>query len=101
MLLEDMLEQLEHRLVRICTSNAAALAAIEEEAIDAVLLDLNLQGERSDPVAARLREKNIPFVVASGGVEGAQALGAAAILAKPYRLDEIEQALAACRVAVD
>lgn len=100
MLLEDMLEQLGHRVARVCADNATALAAVEEEAFDVAILDLNLHGERSDPVAVRLREKQVPFVVASGLTEGAEGLGAAAVVAKPYILDDIEQALATCRELV-
>ncbi len=96
MLLEDMLEQLGHDVALVCADIDSALAAVEEEAFDTVLLDLNLQGVRSESVAGRLREKNIPFIIASGNTDGVESLGAAAIVAKPYLLDDIEQALSAC-----
>jgi len=99
MLLEDMLEQLEHDVTDVCADMSSTLAAVEQDSFDTVLLDLNLQGERTDAVAKRLREKGIPFVVASGSTEGAEALGAAAVVAKPYLLDDIDRALGMCREA--
>jgi CheY-like chemotaxis protein len=99
MLLEDMLEQLDHDVTGICADMPSALAAVEQDSFDTVLLDLNLQGERTETVASRLREKGIPFVVASGSTEGAERLGAAAIVSKPYLLDDIDRALGMCREA--
>ena len=99
MLLEDMLEQLDHDVTGVCADMSSAMAAVEQESFDTVVLDLNLQGERTETVAYRLREKGIPFIVASGSTEGAEALGAAAIVAKPYLLDDIDRALDMCRVA--
>lgn len=96
MLLEDMLEQLGHDVAGVCADMASALDAVERNSYDTVLLDLNLQGERTDPVARRLRERAIPFVVASGSTEGAEELGPVAIVAKPYLLDDIDRALSAC-----
>ena len=45
---------------------AAALAALEGGAPDAVVLDLNLRGEWSTPVARALRQTGVPFVLATG-----------------------------------
>lgn len=99
MLLEDMLEQLDHEVSGVCADMSSALAAAEQDSFDTVLLDLNLQGVRTEAVASRLRERGIPFVVASGSTEGAEALGAAAVVAKPYLLDDIDRALGMCREA--
>ena len=44
----------------------AALAALAEAPPDLAVLDLNLRGERSTPVAAALREAGVPFVLATG-----------------------------------
>jgi CheY-like chemotaxis protein len=45
---------------------ADALELIENSAIDCAILDINLNGELSFPVASRLRELNIPFVFETG-----------------------------------
>ena len=44
----------------------AALAALAEGRPEVAVLDLNLRGECSTPVAAALREAGVPFVLASG-----------------------------------
>jgi CheY-like chemotaxis protein len=44
----------------------AALAAIGAERPNAVLLDVNLRGTKSVPVAAALRAAGIPFVLVTG-----------------------------------
>jgi PAS domain S-box-containing protein len=43
-----------------------ALRLINETRCDAAILDINLGGETSEPVALRLRERNTPFVTVSG-----------------------------------
>jgi two-component system, response regulator PdtaR len=47
------------------SSVAAALALIEQQTPDAAILDLNLQGELCTPVAQRLRELGVPFVLST------------------------------------
>ena len=42
-----------------------ALEMLEREKPDAVVLDLNLQGRAATPVAGKLRELEVPFVIAS------------------------------------
>jgi DNA-binding NarL/FixJ family response regulator len=45
----------------------SALALVEENALDAALLDVNLGGdERSFPIAQALGERDVPFVFLSG-----------------------------------
>ncbi|KLJ01321.1 response regulator [Luteimonas sp. FCS-9] len=45
----------------------AALALVEREPdLDAAILDVNLDGEKSYPLARRLRQTGVPFVFASG-----------------------------------
>ena len=51
-----------------------ALAAVEDGALDGAILDLNLRGQRADPVAAALAARGIPFVVLSGYAPGEQPL---------------------------
>ncbi len=43
-----------------------ALALLERSLPDIAVLDLNLRGERSTPVARALRSANVPFVLATG-----------------------------------
>ncbi len=99
MMLEDMLDQLGYEVAGICPDVASALAAIANESLDGALLDLNLQSERADTVAHRLREKGVPFAIATGAADGAEQLGAVVIVAKPYRFGDIEEAMNAVRRA--
>lgn len=66
---EDEAETLRaagYGVVGPCASVGAALAAIEEQRVDAAFLDVELRNERSYPVAERLRELGIPFCFISG-----------------------------------
>ena len=49
-----------------------ALDAVDHDDYDAAVLDVNLAGERIDPVADALCERNVPFVFVTG--YGASAL---------------------------
>lgn len=93
MLLEDILRELGHTVPVVCNSVEAALEAIETETLEGAFLDLNLHGMQADPVAASLVAKRVPFVIATGGVQDAEAMGALALVAKPYRFSDIENAV--------
>jgi CheY-like chemotaxis protein len=56
-----------------------------------VLLDINLNGVESHPVADRLREAGRPFVFTTG--YGTDAAGGAPLIAKPYQLRDLEAAI--------
>ena len=73
---------------------AAALAA--QETLSGALLDVNLAGEESFPVARILRERGIPFAFLTG--YGGEMLPPEhrgdACLVKPFNLDELVQLVA-------
>mgnify|MGYP002782063309 FL=1 len=91
MMLEDFLETLGHRIHASCDNLADALNACEDGGFDLAILDVNLKGELVWPVAEALRERGVPFVIASGGhVEPPPATFAEApLLEKPYTIDRI------------
>jgi CheY-like chemotaxis protein len=64
--LEQMLAQLGYEVVGPAARVNEALAMIETEAIDAVLLDINLNGEKSYPVADVLAARGVPFFFSTG-----------------------------------
>lgn len=72
---------------------ALKLAASAE--IDAAVLDVNINSERSYPVAEALKRRGVPFVFATGyDREGLQWRGAEPeVIAKPYRREQLEAAL--------
>ncbi len=95
--IEDML--LEHGFVvaGIASRLAPALALAREGRFDAAMLDVNLAGEASFPVADLLAERGIPFLFATGyGRQGLEdRFRACPILQKPFRAAELGAALEA------
>lgn len=96
MMLEDMIRDLGCTIVGSAADLEQALALVDE-AIDIAVLDVNLNGERSDPVADRLAERKIPFIFATGyGLNGlAAAHTEAPVLRKPYDERDLARALTA------
>ena len=66
MLIEDMLDELGCSIVGPFAHIDEALKAARELQFDAALLDFNLNGKNTYPVAWTLRERNIPFLFATG-----------------------------------
>jgi CheY-like chemotaxis protein len=63
-----------------------------EQRPDAVVLDVNLRGTRSVPVAAELVARGIPFVVATAYPSLPEpAFDGAPVLAKPYAMDQVRE----------
>lgn len=94
MMLEDMLAELGAVAVGPAGTVRQALELAEAGGFDAALLDVNLNGVRSDAVADTLRAQGMPFVVATGyGVGEDVGFGGAILLQKPYRLDEMAEAV--------
>ena len=61
------LEEVGAQVIGPVPSVADALRLLAaEEAIDGAILDVNLRGEKAYPVADALRERGIPFVLATG-----------------------------------
>jgi CheY-like chemotaxis protein len=57
---------------------------------DAAVLDVNLHGTRSEPVAAELVARGIPFVVATAYPSLPEpAFDGAPVLSKPYAMDQV------------
>lgn len=94
--LEDMLTDLGHDVVAMATRVEGAVALARDLDIDLAILDVNVAGTQSFPVADILRERNIPFVFATGyGIEGVlEGYKDAPTLRKPYELRELQSALA-------
>ena len=97
MMLEDFIESLGHEVRGPCESVTEALAAVEVDGFDLAILDVNLKGESVWPVAARLREQAIPFVLASGGHVDPPPPEFANVpmIDKPYTIDRVTPAIEA------
>ncbi len=97
MMLEDFLDSLGHTVAGTVETVAEAVARVEEGGFDVAILDVHLRDrEKVWPVADRLADGGVPFVLATGGhVEPPPARHAdAPVLPKPYTLDAIDPALA-------
>ncbi|MEO7276640.1 MAG: response regulator [Sphingomicrobium sp.] len=97
MMLEDFLDSLGHRVAGTCDTVECALAEVEKGGFDIAILDVNLKGENVWPVAARLREKNVPFVIATGGHVDPPPpeFDNAPVIEKPYTVDRVNPAIEA------
>ena len=97
MLLEVMLEELGYEVVGPAPGLDKALALAQETVFDVAILDVNLNGRETYPVANVLRERGIPFVFASGyGERGiAESFRGSPVLSKPFQIDDLDRAVAA------
>lgn len=94
--LAGLIEDLGCALVGPVANVADALALIGKEKIDCALLDANLNGTSSAPIADALSAINVPYIVVTGyGALGlpTDAMNAAPRLAKPFFDHELDKTL--------
>lgn len=96
LLLEDMLGELGVGSVRHVASVEEAGKVIGTQPFDAAILDVNIRGEMSYPVADRLAFAGVPSVFVSGYAREAvpARLANVPFIRKPYVLEDIRGALA-------
>jgi CheY-like chemotaxis protein len=97
MMLEDFLESLGHTVKASCDNVADALVAVGKNGFDVAILDVNLKGENVWPVATELRQRGVPFVLASGGHVDPPPpeFASAPLIEKPFTIDRVTPALEA------
>jgi CheY-like chemotaxis protein len=97
MMLEDFLESLGHPVTATCESVSDAMEHADKGGFDLAILDVNLKGESVWPVAERLRDKRIPFVLATGGHVDPPPpeFANVPVIEKPYTVDRVTPALEA------
>jgi len=103
MLLEDFLDDLGYTPPAVASNVAQALRIIETRDIDFAILDINLGGEQSFPIADALDARGIPYIFMTGyGAAGVpERLRDHYILQKPYGADALRTALASGGEMVD
>lgn len=97
-MMAQALAHFEHDCVLVTSAEAARQCLSQPGRFDAVLLDLQLDGHRSEPVVEELREKGLelpPIVVLSAQPideihKAVKKVRAKAFLQKPAALDDIE-----------
>ncbi|WP_225207136.1 response regulator [Novosphingobium huizhouense] len=96
-MLEDYLEQLRCTLAGIEMRLEPALAAAQAGGFDFALLDINLNGAMSWPVADVLVAAGIPFAFATGyrATVLPERFAGLSVLAKPFGIDELAAVLGA------
>ena len=95
MLLEDLLQELGCHVVEIASRVETAITSIRARIFDVAILDVNLKGETSYPVADVLELRKVPFLFATGyGTEAIpKKYWQRTVLQKPFRKPELEEAL--------
>ena len=95
MMLEDFLESLGHKVAATCDTVTEALSAAERGGFDLAILDVNLKGENVWPVASKLQERGVPFVIASGGHVDPPPpqFASVPLIEKPYTVDRVTPAI--------
>lgn len=95
MLLEDLLCEFGCHIVDIAARVDTALISVTSRTFDVAILDVNLKGEMSYPVADLLELHKIPFLFATG--YGKQVIPEKyrqhIVLQKPFRKQELGEAL--------
>ena len=92
--LEDMLSR-HGASVLFASQMEEAIDLIERERLDSAILDVNVHGVLSYPVAALLADRNVPFIFATGYGDRSHPPEFAAVptIAKPYSAEDIRIAL--------
>lgn len=95
MMVEDIIGDLGHEIVGAAARLPQALAMANELAFDVAVIDVNLDGEHTYPLAAVLKARNIPFVFATGyGAAGlAEEWKGQAVVQKPFQASDLEAAI--------
>jgi CheY-like chemotaxis protein len=94
MMLEDMLDALGYAPVGPAMTVGAALDLLAAGGVDAAILDINVGGQSSVPVAAQLEALALPFAFATGYTSPpCERFVAAPLLQKPYVEAELRRVL--------
>jgi CheY-like chemotaxis protein len=94
-MLEDMLADLGCEMIGPAPGLAQALALVEAEVFDAAVLDVNLDGVESFPVADILAARGIPFTFATGYEQSSlpSQYRRFKYLHKPYQTSDLREVL--------
>ena len=95
MLIEDMLGDLGFAVAAEASKVHEALAAVNSTAFDVAILDVNLSGETTGPVAEALAARGTPFVFATGyGEHGLpDQFRDRPLLKKPFQIESLRRML--------
>ena len=97
MAIEDMLADLGCTSISVAGNIEKALDLIASKSFDLATLDVNLDGQRSYPVAQALSDLGVPFAFSTGyGEHGVgEGFGGRPVLDKPYNDSQLIKVLTA------
>lgn len=89
--IEMALEDLGCTMVCAAASVAEGLALLADQDFHAAMIDVNLAGEKSYPIADRLAQRGIPFAFSTGNGDFGDRIDFAKrpVLRKPYLREEL------------
>lgn len=93
MLIEDLLDQLDCRMIGAASNVEKALEMATRSDIDVALLDVKLGEERVDRVAEALQARRVPFVFISGYGAVAERWRSRPAIQKPFELEQLRRAI--------
>ena len=96
MIFEEVLREAGFEVVGPVSKLSAAIDLARDEMLDAAVLDITIRGGAVYPVADILKQRNVPFVLASGYEEWAlpDAYRGVPRLSKPFTPEDIDRMLA-------
>ena len=96
MLIQDTLADIGCEVVGSASRFAEAISKASGLSFDVAILDVNLNGQQTFPIAEALSERGVAFVWATGyGEESLPESLKAPVLPKPFRQQDLERALRA------
>jgi CheY-like chemotaxis protein len=100
-MIEDMLADLGCKSVTSAATVDRALASINSQVFDVALLDMNLNGDDSHPVAEALSARGVPFVYSTGntGQNLRDGYSDRPVLKKPFKDEELTAILTRLKLA--
>lgn len=95
MMLEMALEELGCETIVVASTLDSAMALVGQSSFDIAMLDMNLGGHDSYPIADALDNRNVPYIFCTGNTGGDRRKGAPLrpTLRKPFGIDEMAKAL--------
>ena len=93
MMIEKYLGDLGCKVVATAARLDDGLSKAKTLAIDVAILDINLDGNLSYPIALVLKDRAIPFVFATGYGKVPELFKSVPVMAKPFGLDELKKSL--------
>jgi CheY-like chemotaxis protein len=95
LLIEEMLADVGCESVTTAATVDQAVALVDGRVFDVAMLDVNLNGQKSYPVADALVARDVPFVFATGYAEHVMKEGYPdrPVLKKPFKFEELVEIL--------